>query len=72
MAGITTFWGKAVSNQATFSEKHCRLYGESPVIGDVLSNQDLDGAVVFDGEIWRELDLAGMRAAAISGGMPAT
>jgi len=33
--------------------------------GAVLPNGDLDGTVVFDGQDWRELDLAAMQKAVI-------
>ena len=35
--------------------------------GAILSKCDLDGAVVFDGQDWRELDLAAMQKAVIHG-----
>jgi len=63
MSNLKTYWGAAVSGQQIFSEKHCALFGESPRPGAILSNHDLDGAVVFDGESWRELDLAAMQKA---------
>ena len=63
MSHLKTYWGAAVSDQRIFSEKHCALFGESPTPGAILSNHDLDGAVVFDGEAWRELDLAAMQKA---------
>ena len=67
MAKYNTYLGNKVTNQEMFSEKHCSLFGESPGPGAILSNRDLDGAVVFDGEAWRELDLAAMQRAVIQG-----
>ena len=61
MSVFKTYWGKAVPGQDLLSARHSTLYGESPKPGSILSNCDLDGAVVFDGEIWRELDLAAMQ-----------
>jgi hypothetical protein len=39
--------------------------GESPRSGAILSHYEFDGVVVFEGEIWRELDLAAMQKAKI-------
>ena len=61
MSSFKTYWGEVIPNQERFSARHCSLFGESPRSGDILSNQDLDGAVVFDGEAWRELDLVAMQ-----------
>ncbi len=61
MSRFKTYWGNVVPNQEMFSAKHCALFGESPGSGAILSNHELDGAVVFDGETWRELDLAAMQ-----------
>ena len=67
MSKFKTYLGNVVTNQEMFSEKHCSLFGESPGPGAILSNHDLDGAVAFDGEAWRELDLAAMQRAVIQG-----
>ncbi len=61
MSSFITYWGKSVPDQEILSARHSSLYGESPKSGAILSNCDLDGAVVFDGEVWRELDLAAMQ-----------
>jgi len=63
---LKAYWGKVVPDQEMFSARHCSLYGESPRSGAILSNCDHDGAVVFDGEDWRELDLAAMQKAIIN------
>ena len=65
MPKFKTFLGNVVTNQEMFSEKHCSLFGKSPGPGAILSNYDLDGAVAYDGEAWRELDLAAMQRAII-------
>ena len=61
MSGFKTYWGKVVPNQEIFNARYRSLFGESPKPGDILSNHDLDGAVVFDGVAWRALDLAAMQ-----------
>ena len=65
MSSSKTFCGKDVPHQERFSERHCSIYGESPMSGAILSKCDLDGTVVFDGQDWRELDLAAMQKAVI-------
>ena len=67
MSRFKPFWGNVVPDQETFSEKHCALFGESPGSGAILSNHELDGAVVFDGNTWRELDLAAMQKSGNNG-----
>jgi hypothetical protein len=61
MSSFDKYWGEKVPGQEMLNLKHCSLLGESPRSGAILSNCDLDGAVVFDGEDWRELDLAAMQ-----------
>lgn len=67
MSSFKAFCGKVVPHQETFSARHCSLYGESPMYGAILANSDFDGTVVFDGQDWRELDLAAMQRAVIQG-----
>ena len=64
MSRLKAYWGKVVPDQEMFSARHCSLYGEAPRSGAILSNCYLDGAIVFDGEYWKELDLAAMQKAA--------
>lgn len=66
MSRFKIYWGKVAPNQEMLNEKYCALFGEHPRLGDILSNHDLDGAVVFDGVAWRELDLAAMQKTAIN------
>ena len=61
MLRFQTYAGSAVPNQEMLSEKHCSLFGEIPSAGAILSNDDLGGAVVFDGQIWREFDLVALQ-----------
>ena len=63
MSNLEAYFGEAVPDQQMLSEKHCALFGNHPCTGAILSNRDLDGAVVFDGKTWRELDLAAMQNA---------
>ncbi len=63
MSKFNEYWGKAVPNQEMLSARHCSLFGDDPESGAILSNCDLDGAVVFDGEAWRELHLEAMQQA---------
>ena len=67
MSRFKAYWCNVVPNQEMLSAKHCSLFGESPGSGAILSNHNLDGAVVFDGEAWRELDLAAMQKTIIHG-----
>ena len=66
MPRFETYWGKVAPNQEMPTARHCSLHGEYPRSGAILSNCDHDGAVVFDGEDWRELDLAAMQKAIIN------
>ena len=61
MSRFKTYWGKAVPDQDVFSARYSSLYGNLPMCDAILANQDIGGAVVFDGETWRELDLAAMQ-----------
>ena len=61
MSIFKLYWGEVVSDQEMLSERHEHLFGESPGRDAILADQDLDGAVVFDGKAWRELDLETMQ-----------
>lgn len=61
MSSFKAYLGEVSPHQERFSARYCSLFGESPRSGDILSNQELDGAVVFDGEAWRALDLVAMQ-----------
>jgi hypothetical protein len=67
MSSFGKCWGAKVPGQEMLNLKHCSLFGESPKSGDILYSHDLDGTVAFDGEAWRELDLAAMQKSVIQG-----
>jgi hypothetical protein len=68
MSSFKLYWGEVVPDQEMFSKKHEHLFGSAPRRDAILSAQDYVGAVVFDGETWRELDLAAMQEAVINHG----
>ena len=61
MSKFKSYWGEVVSYQDMLNARHCSLFGEFPTRDAILADQDLQGAVVFDGEVWRELDLAAIQ-----------
>ena len=66
MSSFKLYWGEVVLNQKMLNERHCSLFGEFPRCDAILADQDLDGAVVFDGKTWRKLDLESIQKAVIN------
>ncbi len=61
MASFKMYWGEAVLDQEKLNLKHYVLFREFPSCDAILVEQSVGSAVVFDGEVWRELDLAAIR-----------
>lgn len=57
MSRFSEFWGDKVSGQEKYSKKHEYLFGSAPKCDAIMSHDEFERAVVYDGEAWRELDL---------------
>jgi hypothetical protein len=61
--GFDRFRGKIVEDQQWLTDAFIRLYSEKPSVNDLMLSKNCDGAVIFDGAVWRDFDLEKLMAA---------